>query len=50
MSKIHIIYIKGKIYRVREKEKQSKISHSQKNACQFWERKYIQDLYWYIPA
>ena len=30
MSKIHIIYIKGKIYAVREKEKQSKSSHSQK--------------------
>jgi tartrate dehydratase beta subunit/fumarate hydratase class I family protein len=30
MSKIHIIYIKGKICTVRDKEKQSKISHSQK--------------------
>jgi hypothetical protein len=30
VSKIHIIYTKGKIYTVRENEKQSKISHSQK--------------------
>jgi len=30
MSKIHIIYIKGKMYTVHEKEKESKSSHSQK--------------------
>jgi hypothetical protein len=31
MSKIHIIYTKGIIYTVRENEKESKISHSQKS-------------------
>jgi type IV secretory pathway VirB6-like protein len=30
MSKIHIIYTKDKIYTVRENEKQTKSSHSQK--------------------
>ena len=30
MSKIHIIYIKGKIYTVREKEKEPKSSNRQK--------------------
>jgi hypothetical protein len=37
MSKIHIIYTKGKIYTVRGNKKQSKSSHSQKKVHAIFE-------------